>query len=380
LKGEVVGKSGANKKLVALAESGSDSGDAAAAVSFLQQPKQKAVALSTKTAKIAKADVSAKVLTQRMVSYLEDQAKKLKSDMLVALVIHMKEDHFVKVRAMLKDMIAKLESDSASEADQKSWCDGEMEKATSKRDESTGDIESDTAHIAESTSTLQRKQEEIGALVQEISELRKALNEATQLRTAESAENTKTSADATLGEAGVNRAIKILKDFYGSVLVQVGESYAPADADASGNTVGDLAPTTAEGEYEGNQDAAAGIVGQLQVIKSDFERTISQTNDDERQADSSYHSFETDVDKGVTEKEALVKAKRGEIAEEKSTLMDAEGDLKEHYSLKKGALDELAKLKPACVGAGSTYGERVMRREQEIESLKNAYTILNDMR
>jgi len=43
-------------------------------------------------------------------------------------------------------------------------------------------------------------------------------------------------------------------------------------------------------------------------------------------------------------------------------------------------MDELAKLKPACVSTGSSYSERVARREQEIESLKNAYVILNEMR
>jgi len=382
LKGDVVGNYGANKKLAALAQNDGaidDSDDLSPALSFLQQPK-KHLALSAKNAHVAKEVVAEKVVMKRLVNYLEDQAKKLRSDTLSALTLHMQEDHFFKVRSMIKDMLSKLKADAESEADQKQWCDAEMEKTMSKRDENSGLLESDAGQVAESVSVLQRKNEEISALLAEMSDLKKGLNEATELRTAESAENTKTISDATAGEAGVNRAIQILKDFYDNAMVQMHVSYTPPNADASGKTVGDSAPATFDGEFHGNQDAAAGIMGQLEVIKSDFERTISQTNAEEDAAASQFRSFETDTNTSVDEKETLVKAKRGDITTEKGTLMDANADKKEHTMLKKEALDELGKLKPACMNTGSSYAERTMRREQEIESLKSAYSILDEMR
>merc|ERR1719420_2391899 len=177
-------------------------------------------------------------VVHKMLGYLRTQAKKLKSDNLAALAIKMKEDHFVKVRGMIKDLVAKLEADAAAEADQKAWCDEEMEKATSSRDENIGAMEGDLASKTSAESKIARLEEEIQELLAEIAELNKALNEATQLRNKENAENTKTLADANAGLAGVTKAMKILKDFYDNAFIQTGEKYKPPKGDASGNTVG----------------------------------------------------------------------------------------------------------------------------------------------
>merc|ERR1719324_1287135 len=121
----------------------------------------------------------------------------------------MKEDHFVKVRGMIKDLVAKLEADASAEADQKAWGDSEMEKATSKRDENIGAMEGDLAEKTSAEAKIAKLKEEIQTLLEEISELTTSLNEATQLRGKEKAENTKTLADANAGLAGVKKAMKI---------------------------------------------------------------------------------------------------------------------------------------------------------------------------
>merc|ERR1719424_2469873 len=146
-----------------------------------------------------------------------------------------------------------------------------MKSATSQRDESIGQIEGDMASKTSAEASIMKLKEEVQDLMNEIAELNKGLNEATQLRSTEKLDNSRTTADATAGLAGVTKAMKILKDFYDNALVQTGSMYKPPKSDASGNTVGDLAPDTFEGENHGNQDAAVGIIGQLDVIKSDFE-------------------------------------------------------------------------------------------------------------
>merc|ERR1719316_2274258 len=102
-------------------------------------------------------------------------------------------------------MIAKLEADAAAEADQKQWCDDEMSKATTQRDENIGAIEGDLAAKTSAESTIAKEKEEIQDLLTEISELNKGLNEATQLRGKEKADNETTLADANAGLAGVNK-------------------------------------------------------------------------------------------------------------------------------------------------------------------------------
>merc|ERR1719473_1376430 len=83
------------------------------------------------------------VVVKKVMNYLRTQSKNIKSDTISNLMIRIKEDHFVKVRGLVKDLIAKLQADASAEADQKAWCDEEMEKATSQRDENINEVESD---------------------------------------------------------------------------------------------------------------------------------------------------------------------------------------------------------------------------------------------
>merc|ERR1719359_1664569 len=151
-------------------------------------------------------------------SYLRKQAKSLKSINLSNLVINMREDHFVKVRTMIKDMIAKLENDASDE---------EMTNAMEQRDANTGEVEGDTATITKSEATIAKLKEEQATLLEEIANLNKGLAEATTLRAKEQEENAKTVQDATAGLAGVKKAISILKEFYDNAFVQTGAKYVP---------------------------------------------------------------------------------------------------------------------------------------------------------
>merc|ERR1719197_180215 len=172
-------------------------------------------------------------------------------------------------------------------------------------------MEGDLAAKSTAEAKIAKLEEEIATLMQEVADLKKSLNEATQLRGVENAENTKTLADATAGLAGVTKAMKILKDFYDNALIQT--SYKPPKGDASGMTVGDLAPDSFSGDFSGNQDAATGIIGQLDVIKSDFEGTIDATKSAEDEAESEFDSYKSDTEGDVSEKEGAVTDKENEV-------------------------------------------------------------------
>merc|ERR1719161_476104 len=251
--------------------------------------------------------------------FLQKQAKSLKSDALGALMVQMNEDHFVKVRGMIKDMISKLEADAAAEGDQKAWCDTEMEKATSQRDENIGNIEGDLAAKTKAESNIAKLTEEVQELMNENSDLQKALNEATELRNKEKAQNTKALADATGGLEGTKKAMKILKDFYDNAFIQIQQP---------------------DGEYAGNQGAASGIIGQLDVIKSDFEAVIDKTKSEEEDAETKYDDYKSETETDIGDKETSVKDKNAEIKDNKVKLSDATEDLKEHTTLKEDALQE----------------------------------------
>merc|ERR1719161_1134866 len=213
LKGEVAGNYGANSKLGLVAKkqqpvkapaSQSDAEEDADLddkvdgtendVDSLLQTGSGSVSFLEKTSRKHKA------AAQKAIGYLQKQAKALKSASLETLMMQMKEDHFVKVRTRIKDMIAKLEADASAEADQKGWCDEEMTKAMDQRDTNIGEIEGDTAASTEAGSKAATLTEEINTLMKENSQMAEGLKEATSLRMEEKADNEKTVTDATAGQ------------------------------------------------------------------------------------------------------------------------------------------------------------------------------------
>merc|ERR1711985_95965 len=111
-------------------------------------------------------------------------------------------------------------------ASQKSFCDEEMKKATEDRDTAIGDVETQSANIDKAKSKIAQLIEEIDTLSTEIADLRKGLFEATELRAAEKADNTKTIGDSEAGLEAVKDAIAVLKEFYDNAFIQTG--FTPA--------------------------------------------------------------------------------------------------------------------------------------------------------
>merc|ERR1719197_531262 len=129
-----------------------------------------------------------------------------------------------------------------------------MKEAIETRDAAKASLEEFKAETSRKTAEKALLEEEIAALSAEIAELHKALNEATELRMSEKADNEKTLAEAGAGKEAVELALKVLKDFYegGASLLQGG--YVPPNADRDGKSVTDLAPEGWKGEYKGKQD------------------------------------------------------------------------------------------------------------------------------
>merc|ERR1712196_536580 len=103
--------------------------------------------------------------------------------------------------------------------------------------------------------------------------------------------------DSEAGLEAVKDAIAVLKEFYENAFVQTG--FVPAGADRDGNTVKDLAPAGQSGTYHGNQDAAKGIFGLLEVIQSDFERTSEKTTSEEEKAQSEFEEYEKETKQSI---------------------------------------------------------------------------------
>jgi predicted nucleic acid-binding Zn-ribbon protein len=315
---------------------------------------------------------------QRARSFLDGFADRTGSRALsaLALKVDVSEDHFVKVRSLIKDLIAKLKADAKAEAEQKGICDTGMMKAVNKRDKANSQIEVANAKITTLTAKKNALEDEIDTLNGEIAELKKALLEATELRAEDKAENEKTISMSEDGAESVKLALGLLKDFYNNAFVQTGK-YVPPNSDRDGNTVGDLAPEVFDSKYGGAQAESKGIVGILEVILSDFERTTKQTKSDEKDSKEAFETFEKDTNDDVDKKEKRIKEAEGELSDAEASLLDQEQALSDAKELLEDALGAL-ELEAMCVKGEETWEERKQKREDEIEALKEALAILED--
>merc|ERR1719182_1080312 len=198
----------------------------------------------------------------------------------------------------------------------------------------------------------------IATLSKEQADLTRAMSEATAQRNKEKATNTDTMKDAAAGEEAVKAALTVLKEFYasqGSFLQQVPEMAA----------------------YKGMSSAKGGVVGMLEVIVSDFVRLFADTKAAEDSAAKEYAEFMSDAkasNKAKHDLEFKTKLKKEEAQFQKGRVSK---DLKATQEELDKALEYQEYLKPVCLEVHVSYEERVARRKEEIEALKEAYDILD---
>merc|ERR1719160_1850949 len=306
---------------------------------------------------------------EAVASYLAKQGQKLHSNLLAALSLHVGADPFVKIRKMIQDMIVKLTEEAQEEAEHKGFCDSELASNKQTRDDKTTQADTLTANIEQMTAETQKLATEIQELTADVAATDKAVAEATTIRADEKTKNTATIADAKVAKAAVEKALGILKDFY--------EKAADATSFIQTSSVQKQPgmPETFDEPFTGT-GGEGGVIGMLEVILSDFERLEAETTEEELTSQKEYDTFMADSAEDKETKTTAIKEKTSAKTTLESDTAQAKKDLKSTNEELDAALAYFEKLKPSCIDAGESYEERVARRKEEIESLKEALKIL----
>jgi len=280
------------------------------------------------------------------------------------LAVRVEEDPFKKVKKMIGDMITRLLEEANSEAEAKGQCDTELATNEATRKEKTSAVENLHSEIDELQADIATLTEEITALTEAVEELAAAVTKATKIREEEKAKNAETVADAKEAQEAVSNALSVLKEFY----EKAGDATAFVQQEP---------PDTFDKPYKGMQAESGGVMGILEVIQSDFARLESDTKSAEAESQKEYDNFMTDstVDKEAKTQDVNHKTKKKE--EKSQALLEKNEDLEGTQKELDAALAYYEKLKPTCVDAGLSYEDRVERRKEEIQSLQEAYKILN---
>jgi len=308
---------------------------------------------------------------QRAAKILKARALRLGSDRLSLLAVKVESDPFAKVIKMIKDMITKLKEEAAAESAHKAWCDEELKQNKLTRDAKTEEVNMLTAKVDEINAAIDKLTADIASNEAAIAELDKTTKEATEVRQKEKAKNEETIADAKAALEAVAMALKVLKEFYAKAAGEtelLQHKQSPAD---------DAPESFSNEAYTGQQGSSKGVVGMLEVIQSDFARLESDTSTDEALAAKEYETLmdESAVDR-ETKRVENVKMGRQVTAKERD-LTATTKDLKATQDELAAAQEYFDKLKPDCIEEGLSFEERAKMRQEEIDSLKEAFDILD---
>jgi len=309
---------------------------------------------------VSKLSTRADLANFEVVRLVRDLAKKENSPALAQLASRVastvrfssgnQADIFGKVKGLISDMIAKLESEAEADATEKAFCDKELAETNLKKDDKTSEIEKLTAKIQKQSSRSAILKEEVANLQAELAALTKSQAEMDKIRADEKALFDESSAETEKALEGVKTALKVLNEYYSK---------------------SDKAHGAADG-------ASTGIIGLLEVCESDFSKSLTEMTAAEESAQAEYdaETKENEIIKVTKEQDAKYKTKESNgldksVAELSSDKSGVETEL--------AAVNEyLKELTGRCVAKAETYAERKERRASEIAGLKEALATLEN--
>jgi hypothetical protein len=268
------------------------------------------------------------------------------------------EDPFAKVKAMISEMLTKLEADAKTEANHKEYCDKELGATKEKIDELKATIDKLSAKKDTDAAQSAKLKGEIQELQSELAIIVKAQAESDEYRREEHKAFVAAKADLEQGLEGVRTALEILRDYYANdaaALVQQPE---------------------APGTHSKADGAGESIISMLEVIEGDFGKNLATAEVEEDTAAAAYQksSMLNKITKAQKEKDVEYKTKEAasldkSLSEVSSDIESAQSELDAILEYNKGLINQ-------CVAKPETYEERKGRREAELAGLKQALKIL----
>jgi len=276
------------------------------------------------------------------------------------------EDPFAKVKAMISDMISRLQAEAGADATEKAYCDEQLDKTQTKKGELEHDVAKLTSKIDQASAKSVSLKEDVKQFQKELAALSRSQAEMDKIRYESHQAYVEAKADLEQGLEGVRKALSVLRDYYGS------GAAAAAMIQSS-----DAQPAVPE-KHSKAGGAGSSIIGMLEVVESDFAKSLAKEETAEADAESEYEKTTQENKISKTMKEQDVKYATQEYKTLDKTISELSSDRETTSTELTAVLDYFAKIKERCIAKPETYSERAERRKAEIEGLKEALRILED--
>lgn len=254
-------------------------------------------------------------------------------------------DPFAKVKSLIMDMIEKLEKDAEADASHKAYCDKEVGETLEKKQEKEYEISKLNTKIDSMSAESTKLKNEVADIQKQLAELASTQAEMDKVRQEEKSLFLKSKPEMEQGLEGIKMALKILREYY-----------------ASG---------------DGAAGAGQGIIGLLEVVESDFSKTLAEITTDEAASEMAYEqeTYKNKIAKTTMDQDVKYKTKRSTQLD--TAMAEATSDRESVQTELSAILEYNSQLIEMCVAKPETYDERKGRREAEIAGLKEALSILD---
>jgi len=267
------------------------------------------------------------------------------------------EDPFAKVKELITELIDRLQSEASAEASHKSYCDDELAKANEKKADLETQVTTHSSKFEAAVSKSTVLDGEVAELQTDLGSLSAQQLKMDAMRADERKIFATTKEDLEQGIAGVQKAMGILREYYGASFVQ--QPDVPEVHQSSGG-------------------AGTSIIEILEVIESDFSKNLAELSLTESESESSYQKLTQENKVTKVSKEQDVKYKQQESSNLKRLSGELSSDRDSANAELSAVVQYLAKLGDMCIVKAETYAEKARRRTAEIAGLREALSILSE--
>lgn len=317
------------------------------AVKILRGPQKPQVA--TSFLQLASNQAQIHAFSSRKVARLMSKAT---SPGLAALLLETqssgRKDVFQKVKAMIHDMLSKLQEQQAQDSRRDAWCKAELANTRESKASKTARAEKMKTKMLAINAELASLKSDIATGKEEIGVMKEALTAAKLQR---QKEKQKATSDLIMYEEDQ----RVLKEAM-SVLQEVYDE-APVKGDKHG--------------YKAKAQGS-GVVSLLQVSMDNFAELEEETRKAEKKAYADFQEMESATQIRLATFQKDVEYKSQTFTKLESDLVRGNADLKSYQKEVKALKSYLEELDASCSVKGLSFEERQQKREQQLASLQEA--------
>jgi len=304
---------------------------------------------------------------------LSNIAKKSHNPRLMTLATKVRLDAFTEVKKAIDDMISELTKEKKDEIKHKDYCIenlNENEKVTARKDREKKDT---LEKIEDLSMTIDGLSKDVGTLKMEVAELQKEMTYAGQDREVANKEFQKVVADQRASAKLLGKALEVLEGAFKKAAAFNQERAVALNEEQDNVAAFNQEQTTTSEKMK----VKSGVLKMIEDLIAEAKELEAEAIRSEEKAQKAYEEFVRDTNASLEEKTKEITTKSEELAKAESDKTKSEESRDDLLLELEMLSNEAADLHKACDFVLKNFDKRQSARDDEIEGLKQAKSILS---